>query len=52
MRDFIFYAAVLTVLSAGRCALSEDHKDPRCGWVSPYKNTIQHDMHREWKCRP
>jgi len=43
----ILFAAILLAISAW---IVVDNTDKPCKYVSPYKNTLQHDIHRQMKC--
>ena len=43
----ILFAAILLAISAW---IAVDNAETPCKYVSPYKNTVQHDMHRQMKC--
>lgn len=42
----IFVAALFVALAW----LAVGETERPCKYVSPYKNTLQHDMHRQMKC--
>lgn len=44
----IIFIFALAAAAVGWYAAHE--VDQPCKFVSPYKNTLQHDMHREIKC--
>ena len=43
----ILFAAILLAISAW---IAIDNTETPCKYVSPYKNTLQHDMHRRIEC--
>jgi len=44
----ILFAAILLAISAW---IAVDNTDKPCKYVSPYKNTLQGDIHRELRCK-
>ena len=43
----IMFAAILLAVAAW---VAVDSTEKPCKYVSPYKNTLQYDMHRQMKC--
>jgi hypothetical protein len=43
----IIFAAILLAISAW---IAVDNTEKPCKYVSPYSNTLQHDIHRQIKC--
>ena len=43
----ILFAAILLAVAAW---VAVDSTEKPCKYVSPYQNTLQHDMHRQMKC--
>lgn len=52
MREILVTLLVCAILVGARCAIQERHDRPKCSWVSPYRNTLQQDIHGRWQCRP
>lgn len=52
MRELLVTLLLGSLLVGARCALEERHDKRKCSWVSPYKNTLQRDIHGRWQCRP
>ena len=52
MRDLLFVLAAAALnIAACECVHRTKATAAKCSWASPFKNTLQHDIHRRWVCR-
>jgi len=50
--DAVTLALLFILVAIAVYATLKAEKQVRCVGKSPYANTLQHDIHREWVCEP